>query len=197
MGIFDFVKDAGKMIGMGGDSETPEEQDARARQAKAASNAARAEAQAEAEKAKAATGTMTAPAPLTTAAIEAKIKASKLKVKDLALKLEGDDQIKVYGVVESPDDKADLILLVGNTPGVAKVDDAIKVRKPGSDKDEDEAKVPAPRFYQVRSGDTLSGIAQKELGDAGRYMEIFNANRNILRDPDQIDIGQTLRIPNR
>ncbi len=131
---------------------------------------------------------------LTVAAVEAKIKASNIKHKDLALKLIGDHGVKVYAVVESVDDKADLILLVGNIDGVEKVEDAVKVRPPGSDKD---VEAPAPRFYQVKSGDTLSDIAQRELGDANRYTEIFNANRNILSNPDQIDIGQTLRIPNK
>ena len=54
---------------------------------------------------------------------------------------------------------------------------------------------PTPKFYTVKSGDTLSSIAQSELGDSARYTEIFNANRNILSNPDAIDVGQTLRIP--
>jgi nucleoid-associated protein YgaU len=49
--------------------------------------------------------------------------------------------------------------------------------------------------YTVKSGDTLSGIAKRFLGDANAYMEIFNANRNILKDPDQIQPGQVLKIP--
>lgn len=136
----------------------------------------------------------TPPTPLTTSAVEAKIKSSNIKHKDLALKLIGDNGVKIYAVVETPDDKADLVLLVGNLDGVEKVEDAIKVRPPGATQD---VQAPAPRFYQVKSGDSLSEIAQRELGDANRYMEIFNANRNILSNPDQIDIGQTLRIPKK
>ena len=51
--------------------------------------------------------------------------------------------------------------------------------------------------YTVKSGDTLSKIAQRELGDAGAYMEIFNLNTDQLSDPDKIKPGQVLKIPQR
>lgn len=51
--------------------------------------------------------------------------------------------------------------------------------------------------YTVRSGDTLSGIARQTLGDASRYQAIFEANRDILSDPDKIKPGQVLKIPQR
>jgi nucleoid-associated protein YgaU len=49
--------------------------------------------------------------------------------------------------------------------------------------------------YTVQSGDTLSAIAQKYLGDANAYPKIFEANRDKLNDPDKIYPGQKLRIP--
>ena len=49
--------------------------------------------------------------------------------------------------------------------------------------------------YTVVSGDTLSKIAKEFLGDAKRYQEIFNANKDTLTDPDKIKVGQTLTIP--
>lgn len=62
---------------------------------------------------------------------------------------------------------------------------------------------PGPtRPYTVKAGDTLSGIAQREMGDAAKYPQIFEASRSTLQpggiylsDPDQIDVGQTLTIP--
>lgn len=51
--------------------------------------------------------------------------------------------------------------------------------------------------YTVVSGDTLSKIAKTYLGSANRYMEIFNANKNILTNPDQIKVGQKLTIPSK
>ena len=41
----------------------------------------------------------------------------------------------------------------------------------------------------------LSGIAKKLLGNANAYMEIFNANKDQLSDPDKIKPGQVLKIP--
>ena len=51
------------------------------------------------------------------------------------------------------------------------------------------------RIYIVVSGDTLSALAQKYYGKASLYMKIFEANRDILKDPNLIKIGQKLRIP--
>ena len=119
--------------------------------------------------------------------LQKKIAASDLDPKDLAMKKVDEDTVKVYAVVETVQQKEELILLVGNTPGVAKVEDAVKVRG-GAD-------APAPKFYTVKEGDNLSAIAQSQLGSADRYMEIFEANRSILSNPDAIDVGQTLRIP--
>ena len=52
-----------------------------------------------------------------------------------------------------------------------------------------------PTTYTVQAGDTLSKIAKAHLGNAGAYMEIFNANRDQLTDPDKIMPGQVLKIP--
>jgi len=49
--------------------------------------------------------------------------------------------------------------------------------------------------YTVKSGDTLSKIAQQYYGDSGQYMRIFEANRDKLKDPDKIQVGQQLTIP--
>jgi nucleoid-associated protein YgaU len=50
-------------------------------------------------------------------------------------------------------------------------------------------------YYTVKSGDTLSAIAKRFLGGANRYMDIFNANKDQLSDPDKIKVGQKLVIP--
>jgi nucleoid-associated protein YgaU len=51
------------------------------------------------------------------------------------------------------------------------------------------------RTYTVEKGDTLSGIAKKFYGDASDYPVIFEANKPMLSDPDKIYPGQVLRIP--
>jgi nucleoid-associated protein YgaU len=56
--------------------------------------------------------------------------------------------------------------------------------------------LPLPmKTYEVVAGDTLSKIAKKYYGDAGKYMKIFNANKDQLKDPDKIKVGQKLKIP--
>jgi nucleoid-associated protein YgaU len=54
---------------------------------------------------------------------------------------------------------------------------------------------PPNETYTVQSGDTLSAIAKKFLGNPNAYMEIFNANKDQLSDPDKIKPGQVLKIP--
>ncbi len=54
---------------------------------------------------------------------------------------------------------------------------------------------PYAQYHVVQKGDTLSKIAQEYYGDAKLYPQIFDANRDILTDPDKIRPGQKLRIP--
>ena len=53
----------------------------------------------------------------------------------------------------------------------------------------------ASQTYTVKPGDTLSKIAKEHLGDANAYMDIFNANKDQLQDPDKIKPGQVLKLP--
>ena len=53
----------------------------------------------------------------------------------------------------------------------------------------------ANKVYVVVSGDSLSKIAKREYGDAGAWTRIFEANKDILKDPDKIFPGQKLKIP--
>jgi|SRR6478672_3086151 len=51
------------------------------------------------------------------------------------------------------------------------------------------------RTYTVQQGDSLSKISQQFYGDAHQYMKIFEANRDQVKDPDKIQVGQKLVIP--
>ena len=53
----------------------------------------------------------------------------------------------------------------------------------------------ATKIYEVKSGDSLSKIAKKEYGDANAWPKIFEANKDILKDPNKIFPGQKLKIP--
>ncbi|WP_313205399.1 LysM peptidoglycan-binding domain-containing protein [Stenotrophomonas sp.] len=49
----------------------------------------------------------------------------------------------------------------------------------------------------VQKGDSLSKIAKQHLGDANAWKTIFEANRDVLDDPDKIFPGQTLKLPQK
>lgn len=66
---------------------------------------------------------------------------------------------------------------------------AATTQQPGS------VQTPAQSTYTVQSGDTLSKISKRFYGDANDYMRIFYANRDKLRDPNKIQVGQQLTIP--
>jgi nucleoid-associated protein YgaU len=106
-------------------------------------------------------------------------------VRDLNVEVDG-DTAKVWGQADSQETREKVVLVLGNTEGIAAVDDNMTVL---------EAK-PEAQFYTVVSGDSLSKIAKKHYGDAMQYPVIFEANKPMLSDPDKIYPGQVLRIPN-
>ena len=53
----------------------------------------------------------------------------------------------------------------------------------------------APKLYVVVSGDSLSKIAKREYGNASEWKRIYEANQDLLKDPDKIYPGQKLKIP--
>jgi nucleoid-associated protein YgaU len=57
------------------------------------------------------------------------------------------------------------------------------------------AAAPAHEIYEVKSGDSLSKIAKRVYGKAGAWKRIFEANTDIIKDPDKIFPGQKLKIP--
>jgi len=93
--------------------------------------------------------------------------------------------VSVSGTVPDQATKEKIVLCCGNVAGVRQVDDQLKVTQAGDASD----------YYTVKSGDTLSKIAQHAYGAANRYSVIFEANKPMLTDPDKIYPGQVLRIP--
>lgn len=162
MGLFSFIKNAGaKVFGIG---KTDEEEAAEA----AAERKAEIEA---ANKAAAANLSET-------------IDDLGLEVDNLHISISG-DVATITGKALNQATKEKVILVVGNTAGIASVDDQMDV----------ENKEPEARFYTVEKGDYLSKIAKKMYGDAMKYPVIFEANKPMLKDPDKIYPGQVLRIP--
>ncbi len=60
---------------------------------------------------------------------------------------------------------------------------------------EEKDKWDSAQWHEVKKGETLSKIAEQYYGDPTLYMTIFEANRDILADPNLIKVGQKLRIP--
>jgi nucleoid-associated protein YgaU len=114
------------------------------------------------------------------------IKAQNLHATGLAVKYDGaTSTASVFGVAPDQATREKIVLSCGNVAGVAKVNDMMTVEKSSA-----EAK-----YYTVVSGDTLSKISKANYGDANKYMKIFEANKPMLKDPDEIYPGQRLRIP--
>ncbi len=152
MGLFDFVKDAGrKLTGANGESAAVEEYIAEGQKANALWHL---------------------------------VRDLGLEVEDLHVEFD-DGTATVTGTAASQSEREKVVLALGNTRGVGRVDDRMEVASPE----------PEARFYTVRSGDTLSRIAKEMYGDASKYGTIFEANRPLLSDPDLIYPGQVLRIP--
>jgi len=107
-----------------------------------------------------------------------------LNITNLSVDLK-EDVVTVYGQVDSTQDKEKIVLALGNTAGVAAVDDRLAVINPE----------PEAEMYEVQKGDSLSKIAKRYYGDPMKYKELFAANQPMLEDPNKIYPGQVLRIP--
>ncbi len=55
----------------------------------------------------------------------------------------------------------------------------------------------AQRTYTVKSGDSLSKIAKEVYGEASQWKRIYEANRDRIKNPDLIQPGWTLTIPDQ
>lgn len=105
----------------------------------------------------------------------------------------------VYGSVSSAEDRNAVILAVNGMRGIQGVDDRISVLESApsshSSSTSSASSGAAAGFYVVQKGDSLSKIAKAHYGDPMKYMTIFEANSDLLSDPNKIYPGQKLRIP--
>lgn len=111
---------------------------------------------------------------------------------------ERDGKLHFHGTVNSEDEKNQIWNAIKTIPDWQK-DVMADIRvKPGAQAPAAAAPAASPKpamTYTVQSGDTLGSIAKRMLGNASSYMEIFNANRDQLSDPNMIKPGQVLKIP--
>ncbi len=172
MGIFDFVSNIGKKVF--GDSEAEEAA------AKAAEEKARAEA---ADEAAAQAAALAARNQAFAEGLQNIVATMEIPVEDLRVEY-SDGTATIWGT-SSQADMEKTVLLIGNSQGVARVDSRIEVKDPSE----------MATFHTVEKGDTLSKIAKAVYGDPMKYPAIFEANRPMIKDPDEIYPGQQLRIP--
>ncbi|TRZ45918.1 peptidoglycan-binding protein LysM [Robertkochia solimangrovi] len=118
------------------------------------------------------------------AKLEETIKDLKLEVQGLNISING-ETATVTGKAIDRKTKEKTILVIGNSKGIASVDDQMEMVN-------DE---PMSKFYSVEKGDSLSKIAKSFYGDPMKYPLIFEANKPMLKDPNKIYPGQVLRIP--
>lgn len=224
MGVMDFVKDAGSAIGIGKSKQQEIREKAakakaaadlkKAQQARAAA-ARKATAASKAKKTAAERAKKVAERQKKAAAaekvreekkgVELEKHLTKMGLKGRGLAVTYDDGVaKVVGTVANRATKEKIILALGNVQGVSQVRDTLRVLPPKKStvntaavRARRKAAAAAQTMHTVKSGDTLSKLAKKYLGDANRYPEIFKANQPMLTNPDMIQVGQVLRIPRK
>lgn len=119
-------------------------------------------------------------------ALTKELQAHGFDVTGVDIEVDG-GKVTLNGAVNSRAEMEKIVLLVGNTKGVAQVENNLIA--PDADPE-------APSgLYIVKEGDTLWKIAEASYGDGKRYEEIFEANKPMLKHPDKIYPGQRLRIP--
>ncbi|MGI9271382.1 MAG: peptidoglycan-binding protein LysM [Woeseiaceae bacterium] len=107
------------------------------------------------------------------------------------LTVEFDDGVAtICGDCDNQAVKDQAILVAGNIKGVEKViADDLNAPEPAPEE------VTKDEFYEIKSGDTLGAISKQFYGKSSQYMRIFEANREIISDPNKIYPGQKIRIP--
>lgn len=97
-----------------------------------------------------------------------------------------DGVVSLSGKASSADAVEKAVLMAGNVEGVEEV----RIDDLDAPVVDDGA-----RYYVIEKGDTLSGIAKRHYGNAMEYPKIFEANREVIKNPDLIFPGQKIRIP--
>ncbi len=114
-----------------------------------------------------------------------------------------DGVVTLSGVAKTHEAKEKAILMAGNVEGVEKViADDVDVDEPAPEPRPTAAATgtaaeaaPAVQYYTIEKGDTLYAIAKEFYGNGMKYPEIFEANKEVIEDPDKIYPGQKIRIP--
>lgn len=97
-----------------------------------------------------------------------------------------DGVVSLTGKAESAEAMEKAVLMAGNVAGVTEVKvDGLDSPEPADDVE----------YYTIESGDSLSKIAKQFYGNAMDYPKLFEANKEVIKDPDLIYPGQKIRVP--
>ncbi len=131
-------------------------------------------------------------------AIKAEIESSfeELPVDGLVVEVNG-DTVTLAGVAKDFATREKAILIAGNVEGIAQVnaDQLVTQEMINTNSEEENIEIPEEIFYTIEKGDTLWKIAEKFYDDGSKYTHIVKANIEVIKDPDLIYPGQTIRIP--
>ena len=131
-------------------------------------------------------------------AIKAEIENSfeELPVDGLVVEVDG-DTVTLAGVAKDFATREKAILIAGNVEGIAQVnaDQLVTQEMINPVSEEESIEIPEEIFYTIEKGDTLWGISEKFYNDGSKYKHIVEANIEVIKDPDLIYPGQTIRIP--
>ncbi len=124
------------------------------------------------------------------------------RVENLSVAYDG-GTVTLSGMVDYNSTKQKAVLLAGNVEHVDKVDDTNLTVKPldmiRAEAEEALAEAaaaePAFTFYTVQRGDSLSKIAKAHYGNANKWTDLFEANKEVIKNPDLIYPGQQIRVP--
>lgn len=111
----------------------------------------------------------------------------KIPVENLSITV-NDETATVSGKVSDVSTKEKIVLVLGNTEGIASVEDNLTI----TEEAEEEGQT---QYHTVVLGESLSVISKQYYGDPAKYPIIFEANRPMLKHPGQIYPGQVIRIP--
>ena len=117
--------------------------------------------------------------------IQASIEANNPGISNLGVTY-NDGVVDLSGKADSAEVVEKAVLLAGNVQGVTDVQ---------IDNMDAPAPTPEVAYYTIVSGDSLSKIAKEFYKNAMDYPKLFEANREVIQDPDLIYPGQKIRIP--
>jgi nucleoid-associated protein YgaU len=121
--------------------------------------------------------------------LAAHIEADNPGIEGLEIEVDGETAV-IKGEAESSDAMEKAVLMAGNALGITSVE-AGELSTPA----DEVAPESETQYYEIQSGDSLWKIAAQFYGTGTKHEALFEANREVIQDPNLIFPGQKIRIP--